>query len=392
MPYTFHVTGLATTQTNDKFSGCPYTAPAYLLVNELVRGGHKVYHYCNTGSETDADDIFVMPDGVLQKAFGEKHWTQYHADPKPDGWSRVCKDFSIACAAEIRKNAKHGDFVLLPSDGTQDLNGLLEDIEGLRCVETNIGYSDPISPYRVFPTHTWRSFWRGRAERANDFYEMFKDTEPFINHNPNIMVPVSDPRWVRDTVIYYLTNPENFEFNEKKGGDYFLYLGRMIQTKGILEAVELTKELGKKLIVAGPGDYRNVFEDKIPKHVDFIGMANKEKRLQLYADAECVLILTRYNEPGGTIVAEAGYAGRPVITANSGCFTELVQDEKTGFRGDCHAEWVEAAEKLHTLDPKAIRKHADETFAPEVLMPKYEAFFKRIDAYEKSGGDESFTF
>lgn len=396
MGYTFHVTGVATTESNEKFSGCPYTTPARNLIHQLVERHHQVYHYCNHGSETAGEDIIVTPEGFLQNAFGVRHYKQYHAEPKPPQWGRVCRDFSIACAAEIRKNINPGDFVILPSDGTQDVINLINDIPDIRIVETNIGYNDPVAEYRIFPTHTWRSFWRGRSHRAQEIFEIVDETSAEnghinpINHNPNVMVPVTEPRWIFDTVIFFLTNPDNFTASEKRD-DYFLYLGRIIHSKGILEAVELTEYLGKKLIVAGPGDYEEEFGQTPPKHVEFIGMADLEKRRGLLAKAECLLAQTRYNEPAGSIVAEAGWSECPVITSNSGGFTETVDDGVSGFRGDCHAEWVEAAEKLHTLDPKAIRQHAEKTFSADVLMPRYERFFNRIDAYGRTG-EETFTF
>ena len=396
MTYRFHAIGVATTETNDKFSGCPYTDPMRNLIAGLVKNGHEVKHYCNPGSDSAAEDIFVTRQGFLEDAFGERHYEQYHADPKPEGWNRVSRDFSIACAAEVRKHVNSGDFVLFPCDGTQDMIDLLNDIEGLRFVETNIGYNDPLAPFRIFPTHTWRSFWRGRSDRAQSLFEIVRDTSEGngtlnpINHNPNVMVSVTDPRWVFDTVIPFLTNPAQFEVSEDRE-DYYLYLGRIIHAKGILEAIEFTEKLGKKLIVAGPGDYVKTFGQMPPKHVEFFGMANLEERKKLLSKARCLLAFTRYNEPCGKIVYEAGWSAIPVNTSNSGGFVETVTPGVNGFRGDCMAEWIENDEKIDLLEPKKIREHAETFFSPDELMRHYERFWKRIDGFSNSG-DVNFTF
>lgn len=385
MKYTFHVPGVATTESNDLFVGCPYTTPMRLLIKGLVANGHNVIHYCNPNSETEAEDIIVTPENVLVSAFGQKHYQQYHADPKPEPWERVRRSFSIAAAAAIRQNINSGDFVLLPSDGVQDIIELLNDIEDIRFVETNIGYNDPVAEYRIFETNTWRSFWRGRADRAQEIFDIVEQTSMEnghinpINHNPHVMVPVSEARWGLDTAIFFLTNPEYFKTSEKKD-NYFLFLGRIIENKGILEAVELTEKLGKKLIVAGPGNFEQNIGIQPPKHVEFVGMADKDKRAEFLSRAECLLALTRYNEPCGAIVMEAGWSECPVITSNCGGFTETVEEGINGFRGDCHADWVDAAERLGELDPKAIRQHAEQTFHSDVLLPKYERFWKRVDA------------
>ena len=396
MAYRFHAVGVATTETNDKFAGCPYTDPMRGLIAGLVKGGHEVYHYCNPGSESAGEDIFVTKQGFLQDAFGLEHYSQYHADPKPDGWSRVCRDFSIATASEIRKRAEQNDFVLFPCDGTQDMIDLLNDIEGLRFVETNIGYNDPLAEFRIFPTHTWRSFWRGRSDRAQSLFEIVQETSAAnghvnpINHNPNVMVSVTEPRWVYDAVIPFLTNPSQFECCEDKE-DYYLFLGRIIHSKGILEAIAFTEQIGKRLVIAGPGDYFQAFGQKPPKHVDFFGMADVDARRKLLAKAKCLLAFTRYNEPCGKIVLEAGWSATAVNTSNSGGFTETVVEGVNGFRGDCMAEWIENDAKLETLEPKTIREHAEQRFSPEVLLPRYEKFWKRIDGFRKSG-DIDFTF
>ena len=250
--------------------------------------------------------------------------------------------------------------------------------------------------FGFFPTNTWRSFWRGRSDRAQGLFEIVRDTcegngqlVP-INHNPNVMVSVTEPRWVYDTVIPFITNPSHFEFSEDKE-DYYLYLGRIIHSKGILEAVAFTEQIGKKLIVAGPGDYVQTFGAEPPEHVEFVGMADLEERKKLLSKAKCLLAFTRYNEPCGKIVYEAGWSGTPVNTSDSGGFTETVTEGANGFTGGCMAEWIENDEKLDTLDPVKIREHAEKTFSPDVLMPRYESFWKRVDGFSKTG-DIDFTY
>ena len=388
--HTFHVLGVATTETNKRFSGCPYTTNARYLIDLLIGEGHQVKHYCNVGSETTAENIFVTPKDFLANAFGEDHETQYHADPKPPAWGRVLKDFSIAAAAEIRKHIKPYDFVILPSDGSHDVIGYLEDIPNIRIVESNVGYHDPVAKYRIFHTHTWRSAWRGRVNRANDFYEMFKDKEPFISHNPNVMVPIWEPRLVEDTVIPPMFDPNDFPCETEKE-DYFLFLGRIIRNKGIIEAIRLAEEVGTKLVIAGPGDFEREFGMKPPKHVEFIGMANFEVRAERLAKARCLLAFSLYDEPCGYIAPEAFLSGTPAITIDTGGFTETNRDGVSGFKGECYSDWVDAVGKLPTLDPKAIRQYALDHFTPNAVKAKYDRFWQRIHLFELNGFDPYFT-
>ena len=387
--YNFHVLGVATTETNKKFAGCPYTSNARMLIDLLVSQGHHVKHYCNPGSETQAEQVYVTKPGVLAKNFGDRHATQYHAEPKPEPWGKVCRDFSIACGAAIRENFQPGDFVLLPSDGTGDVIGLIEDLEDVRIVETNVGYHDPVAPYRIFHTHVWRSAWRSRAHRAQEFYDMFKDQEPFIQHNPNVMLPIWEPRFVQDTVIQPFFNPAEFPYSANKE-DYFLFLGRIIANKGIMDAVKLAEVAGVKLIIAGPGDFETEFGVKPPKHVEFVGMADLETRGTLIAKARTLLALTRYSEPCGYVVPEAMLGGTPPITCSGGGFVETLKDGVSGFVGDSFLEWEDAVNRLDTLKPEKIRQYAMDNFTADAVSPKYERFWHRIDAYHKADQDAYF--
>ena len=413
MKHTFHVPGVSSTETNENYFGCPFTSGIFNLITAMVTDDCEVIHYCNHGSDTPATDIFVTDPGFLQ-VLGTEHNTQYHSSYKSEHWERVRRDFSIACAAHIRKYVKEGDFVLLPSDGVQDVVSFLQDIPGIKFVETNIGYPDPVAEFRIFESHTWRASWRARAERTLDIYKTLthnhehrkshddahghshgQSDPPPMFYNANIMVPVVEPRRVLDTVIFPIVDVANLVSKEKSRDDYFLYLGRIIQSKGIKDAIELTEILEKKLVVAGPGRFEDEFKDfdeGLPKHVEFIGMANKDKRDSLLSRASCLLALTRYSEPYGYIVPEAGAFECPVITSDTGGFTETVTEGVNGFTGGCMAEWVEKAGMIDSLDPAAIRKHAENRFSAEALYPKYKAFWRRIDGYFDNDKNETFTY
>ena len=400
----FHVLGVSHTETNDKYSGCPFTVGARNLIKGLVLDGNDVKHYCNHGSETEAEDIFVTDEGFLD-VLGEDHLQQYHSSYKDENYVKLRQDFSIACAHHIRKNAEEGDFVLLSSDGVQDVMELLKGVPGLKIVETNIGYPDPIAPYRIFETNTWRSFWRGRADRILDVYRTLSlngdhdhghghghGHQPPMYFNANIMVDVNDPRRVFDTSIFPIVDIPLQE--EVERDDYFLFLGRIVESKGILEAMHFTEIIDKKLIIAGAGRFEDEipqFAGKMPKHVEFIGMADHNKRNDLLARAECLVAFTRYNEPYGYIVPEASAFKLPVITSDTGGFTETVAEGINGFTGGCMADWVEKVDQLDRLNREVIREHYEANFSLEALYPKYKSFWNRINKFEKEK-DIAFTF
>ena len=121
-------------------------------------------------------------------------------------------------------------------------------------------------------------------------------------------------------------------------------------------------------------------------------MADNTLRDELLSKAACLPTLTRYNEPGGTVAAEAPFSQTPVIASDTGCFTEVIEEGVTGFTGGCMAEWVEKAGQLGDLDSDAMLKHAHDNFSAEALYPKYRSFWKRIDGYYENGMDINFTY
>ena len=55
------------------------------------------------------------------------------------------------------------------------------------------------------------------------------------------------------------------------------------------------------------------------------------------------------------------------------------------------AEWVEKADRVKSLKPKPMLEYAHNNFSEKALYPKYQKFWKRIDAFFEAG-DIDFTY
>ena len=77
---------------------------------------------------------------------------------------------------------------------------------------------------------------------------------------------------------------DQFEYSSKKD-DYFLFLGRVYEGKGIHIAIQVCEAAGVKLKVAGQVDplYENY---KWPDYVEFVGYAGVEERKKLMKNAK----------------------------------------------------------------------------------------------------------
>ena len=117
---------------------------------------------------------------------------------------------------------------------------------------------------------------------------------------------------------------------------YFLFVGRMVEAKGVLDLLqaygqlraELRSEVG--LVFAGDGPLRAECEavgrSIFPGTVHFVGFVHRDELASYYGLAEC-FVLPTHSDPWGLVVNEAMASGLPVIcTQVAGCAADLVKE------------------------------------------------------------------
>jgi glycosyltransferase involved in cell wall biosynthesis len=161
-----------------------------------------------------------------------------------------------------------------------------------------------------------------------------------------------------------------FPLVEKKD-PYYLYMGRMIDRKGVDIASQVCKELGVDLIMAGPGS-------EIPSYGNYVGPVGPEERARLMGGATAMFAPTKYIEPFGNVVIEAQACGTPTITTDWGAFTETNINGLTGYRCRTFDEFCKAAEDAKSLDPKAIHERAISLYSVDVIKYEYDKYFRRL--------------
>ncbi len=353
----FHVIGLPHTQTHQRHSACAFTMKIWHFIQMMHSLGHEVIHYGAEGSSVEGEHVEVISRKSQEMYFGK--WNPqalYNVDWS--GKAAYWKQLNERSAQEINKRKQVGDFVCVVHGRlAQPLIGLVGG--DAMVVEYGIGYNGPFSPYRVFESYAhMHKIWgaEGGYDPDGKFY---------------------------DAVIPNYFNPDDYPYKAEKQ-DYFLYLGRLIQRKGIHIAVETCKRLGARLVVAGQGmksfeggtlvcDDGNVYPG-----VEYVGFADVAKRAQLMSNAKGVFVPTTYIEPFGGVAVEAQFAGTPAITTDFGAFPETVEQGKTGFR--CHTldEFVHAANNVTSLSPLYIHQRAVAKYSMDVVRYQYETYFKRL--------------
>ena len=179
-----------------------------------------------------------------------------------------------------------------------------------------------------------------------------------------------------DQVIPNYFDLDEFEYSNKKE-DYFLYVGRVYDGKGVNFAIQATEAIGAKLKVAGQIGDDYYLKNPWPDHVEFIGYVDTEERKTLMKGAIASFLPSMYVEPFGGVQIENLLCGTPTITTDWGAFAENNIHGVTGYRCRTFEDFAQAAHNCKAGKIKSIdcRRHG-ENFSLEAIAPKYEKYFE----------------
>jgi len=189
------------------------------------------------------------------------------------------------------------------------------------------------------------------------------------------------------TVIpHFSDSTENF--NSSKG-DYFLYVGRIHDDKGIktlLDAYSLLNNKSIRLKIVGEGERREYWQEYAAKldlanSIDWVGFLQGQSLNDIYR--ECLLLInpSYLNETFGLTCLEALAKGKPVIASNVGAFSEVITNGKDGLLFT-----PKNAKELAAAMTQFINKKIDVSKMGEYGYLKVRNKFSRQNHYEKLMG------
>ena len=163
--------------------------------------------------------------------------------------------------------------------------------------------------------------------------------------------------------------------------DYLLFLGRFTEGKGVLQAIEIAKRVGMRLIlVAAEGAY---YREHVAPHVDgrnivYYGEADFAAKVTLYGGARALLYPIQAGEPFGLVLAEAMACGTPVAALDRGAVREVVDNGVTGLIFDDLEQMVNDLPRVLDLDRRRVRDRAVVRFGAARMVDEYIAIYRRI--------------
>ncbi len=180
----------------------------------------------------------------------------------------------------------------------------------------------------------------------------YKNTFPKYNRLNWLSISLSqrlsmpdNTNWVGN--IYHGIRTDRFQPNYNPTADYFAYLGRIIEHKGLHLAIaaikhyNATHEKKHKLIFAGKhyAGYKkdSYWKEKIEPHladpdVEYVGFLDSDsKRQEFLGNARALIMPSTYEEPFGMVMIEALACASPVIGLNVGAIPEVITHGTNGL-------------------------------------------------------------
>jgi glycosyltransferase involved in cell wall biosynthesis len=182
------------------------------------------------------------------------------------------------------------------------------------------------------------------------------------------------------SVVLHGIDTDNFIFREKPE-DYLLFLGRFTDGKGVLQAIEIAKRVGMRLILAAAED--EYYREKVAPHVDgrlivYHGEADYPSKVKLYGGARALLYPIQAREPFGLVLAEAMACGTPVAALDRGAVREIVDDGVTGVVFENLEHMANELPRVFDLDRRRVRRRAVERFGVDRMVNEYVAVYQRL--------------
>lgn len=215
-----------------------------------------------------------------------------------------------------------------------------------------------------------------------------------------------DTNWVGN-VYHGLPAGEDFTPVTKPTDDYFAYIGRIIEPKGVHLAIQAVKQYNKSsghklsLKIAGKhysGHKKDTYwQTSIKPEIDdleieYVGFIDSNiKKRNFLANAKALIVPSIFDEPFGIVIAEALACGTPIVALNSGAIPEIIKDHRTGIIVNkktqqdgtidglaTASDIAKALKEVGTIERKSCRQDYEKRFTIKRMCLEHKAVYESL--------------
>lgn len=148
--------------------------------------------------------------------------------------------------------------------------------------------------------------------------------------------------------IKFIPNFTNRPFPDHiaKKDNYYCYVGRLSEEKGIQTLINVANLLPYKLIVIGTGPLKHLTYNK--KNIQFVGFKEWYEMRPIIEQAKFIVVPSEWYEVFGLVSIEAQCLGTPVLGANIGGIPETISPMKSGLLFEAGNE-DDLTNKIHQM-------------------------------------------
>jgi glycosyltransferase involved in cell wall biosynthesis len=164
--------------------------------------------------------------------------------------------------------------------------------------------------------------------------------------------------------------------------DHFLFVGKIIETKGPIHAVMAANQTGELLQICGAPmageknekyyqDFLQQIEGK--NNIKYLGKVDKKDVAGIMSNAKALIMSFTAPEAFGLVMIEALSCGTPVIAYNIGTAGEIVRDGVNGFLvtpEDVNG-LAAAMKNIDKIDRRKCRETAELNFSHDIMVKSY---------------------
>jgi glycosyltransferase involved in cell wall biosynthesis len=312
-----------------------------LLTEGLVAQGHEVTLFATGASRTS---------GRLHATFARG----YGEDPSLWPWE-LCELFNLAAAIE-----RAADFDVIHYQAMY---------APMSLAFTRLSPTPVVQTLHHAPGDTEVELWRRYPEA------------------PFVAISAAQARRLAGlnvvATVHHAVDAGSFVFRAQPD-DYLLFLGRFTREKGVLEAIEIARQAGMRLLLAAAeNDY---YRDSVAPLVDghrivYVGEAGHAEKVALLGGARALLYPLQSDEPFGLVVAEAMMCGTPVAALARGAVEELIVNGVSGGVFAMLDELIAGLPRVMALDRARVHAAAADRVGVGRMVAGYiDAFTRVIEA------------